>query len=203
MRVKLYSDSNRPSDIRRVTDLLERGELIIFPSDLRYVIGCDALKNQAVEKLYGIKGVAESRNKLTLLCSSLSQVSEYARVDNKVFRLLKKNMPGPFTFILPGLNKLPKVFDKRKEVGVRIPQNPIVIQIIKALGHPLMVSSLPVPEYEDEEDFLDPELTEERFGDGVALVIDGGRGENGVTTVVDCTGDEPEVERQGIGILYT
>lgn len=201
MRVKLYSDSNRASDLKRVTDFLQDNKLVVFPTDLRYVVGCDALKNAAIDRLVELKGVPESRSRLTMLCSSLGQISEYARVENWAFKLMKKNLPGEFTFILPGLNRLPKVFDKRKEVGVRIPENPILMQIVEALGHPILVSSLPEKEGDDVAYFLNPELVDERFGYDVGLVVDGGLGKNGVTTVVDCTGSAPAMERQGNGKL--
>ena len=201
MRIKLYRDSNRPSDIAMIVNLFERGGLIVLPTDLRYVIGCHALKNQAIERLLKVKGIEDSCNQLSLICHNMSLVSEYARIDNSVFKLMKKNLPGQFTFILPALNKLPKVFSKRKEIGIRIPENPILESIAKALKYPIMVSSLPEEKDIDKEYYTNPELIEEKFGKEVELVVDGGIGHSGVTTVVNCTSNEPEIERQGTGIL--
>jgi tRNA threonylcarbamoyl adenosine modification protein (Sua5/YciO/YrdC/YwlC family) len=200
-RLKLYGDFNRQTDLDQVVDVLNEGELILLPTDLRYVVGCHALRNQAVERLLKWKGRGDdARNKLTLICHSISQISDFARIDNETFRLMKRNTPGPFTFILPGLNRLPKILSKRKEVGVRIPENPVLYNIVEALDAPIMVSSLP-QEPIDVDYYTNPELAEEHFGDEVALTIDGGVGCDGQTTVVNCTGASPVIERQGSGEL--
>ena len=169
MLLKLYDKNNNPQDLQRVTDILNDGGLIIYPTDTMYAIGCHGLKERAIERICRIKDIDPRKNNLSIICYDLSSISEYAKVGNNEFKLMKHNLPGPFTFILNGTNRLPKIFRNRKEVGIRMPDN--------------------------------NELIDEKFGDIVDLVIDGGIGGIEPSTVVKCTEDEPEIVRQGKGWL--
>lgn len=182
--------------------LLKDGGVMIYPTGTTYALGCHALKERAVERICRIKGIDPARHPLSIVCYDMSAISQYAKIDTAVYKMMKRNLPGDFTFILPGLNSLPKVFRNRKrhEVGIRMPDSAIVREILQYLDAPLMTASMPVGE--DEPEYLtDPELAEERFGGMVDLVVDGGVGVLSQSTIVDCTGDVPEVTRQGAGVL--
>ena len=199
MLLKLYEKNNDPATIHRIVNALEEGGLIIYPTDTMYAIGCHALKERAVERICRLKGIDPKKNNLSIICCDLSNLSEYAKVDNNTFKLMKKNFPGPFTFILNTSNKLPKIFRSRKEVGIRIPGSPIIREICQALGAPIMTATLP---HDDDPGYMaDPELIEEKFGTIADLVIDGGYGGLEGSTIVDCTGSEPQIIRQGLGWL--
>ncbi len=202
MLLKLYEKNNDPATIHRIVNALEEGGLIIYPTDTMYAIGCHALKERAVERICRLKGIDPKKNNLSIICCDLSNLSEYAKVDNNTFKLMKKNFPGPFTFILNTSNKLPKIFRSRKEVGIRIPGSPIIREICQALGAPIMTATLPYGENEEIEYCTDPELIDEKFGNEVDYVIDGGIGGIEPSTVVDCTDGQPEIVRQGKGILH-
>ena len=201
MLLKLYEDHNTFDDLERVTDILNDGGTFIFPTDCKYAIGCHALKPHAVEYVCKLKGINPEKNRLSMICYDLSSISEFTRLDNATFKLIRRNVPGPFTFILKGTNKLPKIFSGRKEVGIRMPNNPIIMEIARHLEAPVLTASLPVPGNEEDEYFTNPELIDEMFGEQVDLVIDGGLGHNAESTIMDCTGTEPEIVRQGIGNL--
>ncbi len=201
MLLKFYDDNNSYEALQGVADLLNDGGTFIFPTDGRYAIGCHALKNNAVEAVCRLKGVNPMKNRLSIICYDLGSISEFTRMDNDVFKLVKKNVPGPFTFILSGTNKLPKIFMGRKEVGIRMPNNPIIMDITQHLEAPVLTASLPVPDDEEDEYYTNPELIDEMFGNMVDLVIDGGTGRNIESTIVDCTQKPPVVLRQGAGIL--
>lgn len=201
MLLKLYDKNNNPHDLQRIVDLLQEGGLLIYPTDTTYAIGCHALKERAVERICRIKGIDPGKNRLAIICYDLSNISEYAKVDNNTFKLMKRNLPGAFTFILPTGSRLPKIFRNRKEVGIRVPDNPIIREICRMLDAPILTTTLPHDEEEDIEYVTDPELIDEKFGRQVDLIIDGGIGGYEVSTVVDCTGDEPEIVRQGKGEL--
>lgn len=201
MLLKLYEKNNSPADLKRVVDVLNDGGIIVYPTDTTYAIGCHGLKERAIERICRIKEIDPRKNNLSIVCYDLSAISEYAKVDNAVFKLMKRNLPGAFTFILNGTNKLPKIFRNRKEVGVRMPDQAIVREIMQWLDAPLMTATLPYDEQDDVEYLTNPELIEEKFGRMVDLVIDGGIGGTEPSTVVDCTGDEPVVVRQGKGWL--
>lgn len=201
MILKLYSKNNNPKDIQRVTDILNEGGIIIYPTDTMYAIGCHALKERPIERICKLKGIDPRKNNLSIICYDLSNISEYARVDNNTFKLMKRNLPGPFTFILNADSRLPKIFRSRKEVGIRVPDNPIIREICQALDAPIMTTTLPLEEGEDIEYVTDPELIDEKFGEKVDLVIDGGPGGFEPSTVINCCEDMPEVIRQGKGIL--
>lgn len=201
MLLKLYSKNNSPQDLQDIIDILNDGGLIIYPTDTVYAIGCHGLKERAIERICKIKDIDPRKNNLSIICSNLSMVSEYAKVGNDVFKLLKRNLPGPFTFILNTGNRLPKIFKNRKEVGIRMPDNNIICEIATLLDAPLMTTSIPYDEDEDIEYLTTPELIDEKLGSLVDLVIDGGIGDVEFSTIVNCTGDEPEIVRQGKGEL--
>jgi tRNA threonylcarbamoyl adenosine modification protein (Sua5/YciO/YrdC/YwlC family) len=199
MLLKLYEKNNSAADLKRVTDVLNDGGIIIYPTDTTYAIGCNALKERAVERICRIKNIDPRRNNLSIICNDLSVVSQYAKLDNDIFKLMKRNLPGPFTFILPAGNRLPKIFRNRREVGIRLPDHPVIREITRWLDAPIMTTSL--PRDADGEYLADPELIDEQYGTEVDLVIDGGMGDTLPSTIVSCTGDEPEIIRQGKGSL--
>ena len=173
---------------------------MVYPTDTVYAIGCDALNVRAVERICRIKGVNPQKSNLSIICYDLSNISEYAKVSNAAFKLMKKNLPGPFTFILPTSSELPKIYKNRKEVGIRVPDNNIVRTLVQELGNPLLTMSV-----HDEDEIIeystDPELIEEKYGNQVDIVIDGGYGGLEGSTVVDCTTDDFTIVRQGKGEL--
>lgn len=201
MLLKIYEENPNPREVAKVIHTLQDGGLIIYPTDTVYAIGCDALNVRAVERICQIKGVNPQKSNLSIICYDLSNLSEYAKVNNAAFKLMKKNLPGPFTFILPTSNELPKIYKNRKEVGIRVPDNNIVRTIVQELGNPLLTMSV----HDDDDEILeystDPELIAEKYNGRVDLVIDGGYGGLEPSTVVDCTTDEFEIVRQGKGQL--
>jgi tRNA threonylcarbamoyl adenosine modification protein (Sua5/YciO/YrdC/YwlC family) len=202
MLTKLYSENPNPKQIEAVVKLLQEGGVIIYPTDTVYGIGCDIHNQKAVERIARIKGIKPEKAEFSFICRDLSHLSEYARqVTNPVFKLMKRNLPGPFTFILNASNKVPKILEsKKKTVGIRIPANDTVSAIVEGLGNPLLTTSVHL-DVEMIEYATDPELIHEKYADAVDLVVDGGYGGVEFSTVVDCTGDEPEIIRQGSGIL--
>ena len=200
MFVKLYPDNPNMKEIDRIVKILRDGGTIIYPTHSVYAMGCDVINVRGVEKINKYRGIEAQKALLSIICSDLSNISEYARVNNNQFKILKKNLPGPFTFILEASNRLPKLYKTRKTVGIRIPDNSIVQAIVEQLGNPLLTASV-----KDEDEVIeyttDPELIFEKYQNQVDAVIDGGYGNNEPTTVVDITGDEPEILRQGIGEL--
>lgn len=200
MLIKLYDDKPNNKVIQKIAIALKEGGLIIYPTDTVYAIGCDIFHARAVEKICKLKKEDPRKANLSFICSDLSQVSEYAKVETPVFKLLKRNLPGPFTFILNGSSKLPKLFKQKSTVGIRIPDNRIADAIVKELGNPLM--SMTLHDQDDQIEYTtDPELIDERYGHSVDLVIDGGFGGEIESTVVDCTQEELIIIRQGKGIL--
>lgn len=201
MLLKLYNKNNAPADLQRVVDVLNDGGILIYPTDTMYAIGCHALKERAVERICRLKGIDPKKNNLSIICYDLSTISEYAKVDNHTFKLMKRNLPGAFTFVLNGTTRLPKIFRNRKEVGIRMPDHPIIREIARLLDAPIMTTTLPVEEDEEPEYGTHPELIEEKFGDQVDLIIDGGIGNSEPSTVVYCVDGEAEIIRQGAGWL--
>ncbi len=201
MLIKLYEKNNNPKDIEQVVQVLRDGGVIIYPTDTMYAIGCHALQVRAVENICRIKDIDPKKKSLSIICYDLSNISEYAKVDNSTFKLMKKNLPGAFTFILPSGSRLPKIFKNRKEVGIRVPDNSIIREICKALDAPILTTTVPWEKGEDLEYQTNPELIYEKLGNEVDLVIDGGIGGIEPSTIVDCTTGEAEVVRQGKGIL--
>lgn len=200
MLLKLYDKNPNPAQIRHIAEVLRNCGIIIFPTDTVYAFGCSIFNASGVEFIARIKNHDMRRNNLSFICHELSQVSEYAKMDDEAFKMMRRNMPGPFTFILNGSSKLPKLFKNKKTVGIRMPDNEITLAIVRELGNPLMTSSIFTNE-ESEEYYTDPELIEEKYGHQVDLVIDGGMGGSIHSTIVDCTGDEPEIVREGAGSL--
>ncbi|WP_455673862.1 L-threonylcarbamoyladenylate synthase [Phocaeicola sp.] len=201
MLLKLYEKNNNPKDLDRIVQVLEEGGLIIYPTDTMYAIGCHGLKERAIERICKLKSIDPRKKNLSIICYDLSNISEYAKVDNATFKLMKRNLPGPFTFILSTDSRLPKIFRNRKEVGIRVPDNNIIREICHLLDAPILTTTLPLEEGEDIEYATTPELIDEKFGTDVELVIDGGIGGIEPSTVVDCTNGEAEIVRQGKGIL--
>ncbi len=202
--LKMIPESPNERFIDIAIDALRRGEIIIYPTDTLYALGCNALNNNAIERICRLKGMKSDKTSLSIICEDISEIAKYAKLSNSQFRLLKDNLPGPFTFILPALSKLPKAFKGRKEVGVRIPDNTIAMALVKALGNPIMTTS--VGRDVDEDDYMcEPELIAERYINDVSVVIDAGRGKTEPSTIVDCTADDgsgvPEIVRQGLGTL--
>ena len=197
MLIKIYPENPNPKEIQRVIETLQDGGLIVYPTDTVYAIGCDALNVRAVERICKIKGVNPQKSNLSIVCYDLSNISEYAKVSNAAFKLMKRYLPGPYTFILPTSSELPKIYKNRKEVGIRVPDNNIVHTIIKELGNPLLTMSVRDEQDEMIEYSTDPELIEEKYEGIVDLVIDGGYGETEPSTVIDCTTDSFEIIREG------
>ncbi len=196
--IKLYEENPNPKLLRQVVEVLKDGGLVIYPTDTIYAIGCDIFNAKAVEKVCQLKGVSSAKADLSFVCRDLGHVSEYARFGTPVFKLMKRCLPGPYTFILKGNNQLPKLFKQKKTVGIRIPDNGIALAIVEALGNPLL--SMTLKDENDEVEYTcDPELIEERYGHRVDLVIDGGIGGHEPSTIIDCTDDEPVLIRQGLG----
>ena len=200
MLIKIYPQNPNIREIDKVVDCLRDGGLVIYPTDTVYAIGCDALNVRAVEKICQLKGVNPQKSNLSIICYDLSNLSEYAKVSNAAFKLMKKNLPGAFTFILPTSSELPKIYKNRKEVGIRVPDNNILRTLVQELGNPILTMSV----REDDELIeysTDPELIAEKYEDRVDIVIDGGYGGVEASTVVDCTTDDFEIIRQGKGEL--
>ena len=201
MLLKLYERNNNPADLQQVIDILNDGGIIIYPTYTMYAIGCHGLKERAIERICQLKNIDPKKNNLSIICYDLSSISEYAKFDNNTFKLMKRNLPGAFTFILNGTVRLPKIFRNRKEVGIRMPDNPIIQELARLLDAPIMTTTLPYDENEDIEYCTDPELIDEKFGNIVDLVIDGGIGGIEGSTIVNCTNGEAEIVRQGKGRL--
>jgi tRNA threonylcarbamoyl adenosine modification protein (Sua5/YciO/YrdC/YwlC family) len=198
MLIKLYSDNPNNKVIQKIANALREGGLIIYPTDTVYAIGCDIFHVRAVEKICKLKKEDPRKANLSFVCKDLSQLGEFAKVETPAFKLMKKNLPGPFTFILNGSSKLPRLFKLKSTVGIRIPDNKIVSAIVAELGNPLM--SMTLHDQDDQVEYTtDPELIEERYGNSVDLVIDGGLGGTVQSTIVDCTQETFTLIRQGKG----
>ena len=196
--LEILENNINQRSIDQVAECLADGGLIAYPTDTVYALGCDALNNSAIERICALKEMKSAKTNLSIICADISEVAQYAKFDNQQFRLMKSNLPGPFTFIFPALSKLPKAFKGRRTVGIRIPHNEIALAIVRALGRPILSTSV---QGEDEDYRCEPGLIAETYESTVDIVIDGGRGGLIPSTVVDCTGQEPEVTRQGKGQL--
>ncbi len=199
--IKIYEENPNPKDIKRVVDIIRKGGLVIFPSDTVYALGCDIKNTRALERVAKLKGVKLEKANFSFVCKDLSNLSDYVRqINSATFKILKRALPGPYTFILPGNNNLPNVFKKKKEVGIRVPANSIVQAIVHELGNPIISTSI----YDEDEVIeytTDPELIYEKWGQLVDVVVDGGYGDNIPSTVIDLTGEEPVLLREGKGSL--
>ena len=199
--IKLYEENPHPKEVKKVVDIIRNGGLVIYPSDTVYALGCDITNNRALEKVARLKGVKLAKANFSFVCQDLSNLSDYVRqIDTATFKLLKRALPGPYTFILPCNNNLPTVFKKKKEVGIRVPDNAITQAIVKQLGNPIISTSIydadEVAEY-----MTDPELIFEKWCDKVDVVVDGGYGGNIASTIIDLTSGEPLLIREGKGSL--
>ena len=197
--IKIYEQNPNPKVIDKVVSILRKGGLIIYPTDTVYGLGCDITNTKAMEKIARIKGIKLEKAYWSFVCADLSHLSDYVRqLDTPTFKILKRTLPGPYTFVLPGSSKLPKDFKKRKTVGIRIPDNNIARALVEGLGNPIVSTSI-----RDEDELLeyttDPELIFEKWHNLVDIVIDGGYGGNLGSTVVDLSGDVPEILRVGKG----
>jgi tRNA threonylcarbamoyl adenosine modification protein (Sua5/YciO/YrdC/YwlC family) len=202
MLLRIHPENQSERQIRLITECLSDGGIIIYPTDTVYGIGCDIFKSKAVERIAAIKGIKPEKARFSFICHSLSQLSDFCLpINNNIFKMMKANLPGPFTFILQANSKVPKLIQsKKKTVGIRIPDNQIPLEIVKMLEHPIMSASI-----HDEDDIIeytsDPELIYEKYQNIVDIVIDGGYGGNEVSTIIDCTSGDAEIIRQGKGIL--
>ncbi len=199
--IKLFEENPNPKQIEKIGDVLRSGGLIIYPTDTVYGLGCDITNSKALQSIARIKGIKLEKANWSFVCADLSNLSDFVRqIDSSTFKILKRALPGPYTFVLPGNNNLPKDFKKKKTVGIRVPDNNIARALVNELGNPIVSTSI-----YDEDDILeyttDPELIYEKWQNLVDIVIDGGYGGNIASTVVDLSGVEPEVLREGKGDL--
>lgn len=198
MLIRIHPQTPQLRHIRQVVDVLRSGGVIVYPTDTIYGLGCDIFQQKAVERICRIKNVDPLKAQLSFVCYDLSDLSQYARqLDTSVYRTLKQYLPGPYTFILGASRQVPRILKTKKDtVGIRVPDNEIARSIVKELGNPILSATLP-GEYV--EDYTDPETIHDRFGKLVDIVIDGGTGGMTPSTIIDYTGAEPEVVRQGLG----
>ncbi|MBA4299250.1 tRNA threonylcarbamoyl adenosine modification protein, Sua5/YciO/YrdC/YwlC family [Algoriphagus alkaliphilus] len=200
--IRLYEQNPDPKRVRQVVDVLRNGGIIIYPTDTVYGMGCDISNQRAVERICKIKGINPKKHNFSFVCADLSNISQYTRVITKpVFKMMKKSLPGPFTFILEASSLVPKILhSNKKTVGIRVPDHSISRAIVEELGQPILSTSI-----RDEDEVIeystDPELIFEKYQNLVDIVIDGGYGQNVASTILDCTGDEVEIIRQGLGQL--
>ncbi len=202
MLLKIYPENPSQRHIQTVVDCLNRGGIVIYPTDTVYALGCSLYQQKAADRVAQLIGIKKDKVTFSFIFNNLSMLSEFTKpIGNDVYKLMRKNLPGPFTFIVEGNNNIPKIFhNKKRTVGIRIPDNNIIAAITAQLGHPLLTASI---HHTDEivEYMTDPEEISDRFGRQVDIIIDGGFGGNQPSTVVDCTGDDYEITRQGKGIL--
>lgn len=199
--IKIYPENPNPRAVQKVVEVLKRGGLVIYPTDTVYGLGCDITNIKALERIAQIKGVKLEKSNFSFVCEDLSNLSDYVKqIDTSTFKILKRALPGPYTFILPGSKSLPNPFKKRKTVGIRVPDNSIALALVSALGNPIVSTSI-----RDDDDIVeyttDPELILEKWDNLVDIVIDGGYGGNEASTIIDLSGDAPEVVREGKGSL--
>ena len=202
MLLKIHPENPDERKIKTVVDCLKKGGLVIYPTDTVYGLGCDVFNNKAIERVSKIKGIKASKANYSIICYDLSHISDFTKpFNNEIFKIMKKALPGPFTFILNGNNSLSKTFTStKKTIGIRVPNHSIPRTLVQQLGNPIVTTSI-----HDEDEIIeyttDPELIYEKYKTVVDIVIDGGYGNNIASTVVDCTEDMPEIVRQGVGII--
>ena len=199
--LKIYPENPNPKEIAKVVKILKAGGLIIYPTDTVYGLGCDFSNTKALERIAKIKNVKLEKANFSFICNDLSHLSDFVKqIDTATYKILKRSLPGPYTFILPGSNSLPNVFKKKKTVGIRVPDNSICKAIVTAFGSPIVSTSI-----RDDDDVLeyttDPELIYEKWQNLVDVVIDGGYGDNVASTIIDLTENEPQIIREGKGSL--
>ncbi len=202
MLMKIYSENPAPRHIKMVIECLNSGGLVIFPTDTVYALGCSIHHPKAVDRIAQLKGIKKEKANFSFIFNNLSMLSDFTRpIDNEIYKLMRRNLPGPFTFILPANNNIPKIFQsKKKTVGIRIPDEPIISAIVEELGHPVMTTSI----HDDDElvEYMtDPEEIYEKFKSSVDIVINGGAGGNQASTIVDCSDGQPYIIREGKGIV--
>ena len=200
--LEVHLENPNPHSIDKIVDCLKGGGVIIYPTDTVYALGCDIFNNKALERVCRIKGIKMSKANFSFLCSNLSHISDYSKnVSTPVYKLMRKSLPGPYTFILQATSTVPKLFkSKKKTVGIRVPDNRIALDILEQLGNPLLSTSI-----HRDEDLLtyptDPEVIHERYKNVTDMTVNGGYGRNEESTVIDCTGEQPEIIREGLGIV--
>lgn len=199
--IKIYEENPNPKDIDKVVNVLQKGGLVIYPTDTVYGLGCDITNAKALAKIARLKGIKLEKANFSFICNDLSHLSDYVRqISTPTYKILKRALPGAYTFILPGNNNLPKVFKKKKTVGIRVPDNSIARAIVAELGNPIVSTSI-----RDEDELIeyttDPELIYEKWESKVDLIVDGGFGGNLGSTIIDLTTDQPEIIREGKGSL--
>ncbi len=199
--IKIYPENPNPKVVQKAVEVLKRGGLVIYPTDTVYGLGCDITNIKALERIAQIKGVKLEKSNFSFVCEDLSNLSDYVKqINTSTFKILKRALPGPYTFILPGSKSLPNPFKKRKTVGIRVPDNSIALALVNALGNPIVSTSI-----RDEDDIIeyttDPELILEKWNNLVDLVIDGGYGGNEASTIIDLSDESPKVVREGKGPL--
>ncbi len=200
MLIQVHPQNPQPRLISQVVECLKDGGVIVYPTDTIYGLGCDIFQHKAIEKICQLKGIDPRKAQLSFICRDLSHLSDYTKsIDTPLYRMLKSYLPGPYTFILPASKQVPKILQSKKStIGLRIPDNKICSNILEELGHPLISASLPG---EMVEEYTDPEVIQEKFGDKVDFVIDGGIGGMVPSTVVDCTTSEWHIIREGLGVF--
>ena len=199
--IKIYNENPNPKEIDKAVAILRKGGLVIYPTDTVYGLGCDITNSKALERIARLKNIKLAKANFSFVCNDLSHLSDYVKqIDTATYKILKRALPGAYTFILPGNNNLPKAFKNKKTVGIRVPDNNIIREIVKQLGNPIVSTSI-----HDDDDVIeyttDPELIYEKWKDHVDLVIDGGYGDNTASTVIDLSQEEIEVIREGKGSL--
>jgi tRNA threonylcarbamoyl adenosine modification protein (Sua5/YciO/YrdC/YwlC family) len=199
--ISIHPDNPQESRIKEVVEVMRKGGVVIYPTDTVYGMGCDMFNSKALERVYQLKGIKPGKSNFSIICSNLSNIAEYAKLSNPAFKLMKRALPGPFTFVLPATHKIPKLLEvKKKTIGIRVPDHAIPRALVDALGNPIITTSL---QEQDEgiEYSTDPELIFERMQKLVDLVIDGGIGQHIPSTIVDYTDEEPQIIREGLGNL--
>lgn len=196
--IKIWNNEASERQLDQICAMLRDDQVIIIPTDTLYGIACDALSPKAIEKICRLKGINPEKTNLSIICSDISMASEYSRFDNKAYQLLRDCTPGPFTFLFKSASSLPKAFKGRKTVGVRIPDNKFCLDLVSRLGHPVLTTSI---EYIDDDYARNPDLIAETYDGKVDLIVEGDDGDTEPSTIIDCTGPEPEITRQGKGSL--
>ncbi|MGN0237788.1 MAG: L-threonylcarbamoyladenylate synthase [Lepagella sp.] len=194
--IKIWNNKASEQQLEQLSHRLKEGEIAIIPTDTMYAIVGDALNIKVVDRICKLKNINPDKTNLSIICCDISMAAEYSRIDDKGFRLLKEYCPGPFTFLFKSASTLPRAFKGRKTVGVRIPDNQFDVELVERMGNPLITTSI---EYEDEDYAINPELISEAYEGRVDIMVEGDSGTTEVSTIVDCTLDEPEIIREGLG----
>lgn len=197
--VRLFNNNNSHSDLEKIAQCLNNGGVAVIPTDTTYALACHALKQRAIERICAIKNMNPEKHRFSIMGSSIAAFSQYVRIDNQTFKILKQALPGPYTFILPASSHLPKIYSNRKEVGIRIPDHKIAMDICGELDAPVMVSTVPYSESEDPGYLCNPELIAESLENRIDLMVDAGEGGSEMSTVISCIDSEFTILRQGKG----